>query len=787
MKHRLLSLMVILATTLSALAQATQPCIVKQYNQKQTKTPLPGVQVEVRDAGSATSDKAGQLTLKFATLKPGDRVTFRAATKAGFELMNKSAVEQWNITRNEKPFEIVLVKSDYFNQLKNNLKQASIDNYRKKYEQARAELEKLQKESKLREQEYRQKLNELEDHYDNQLKNLDTYVDQYARIDLSELSKQERHFIELAQAGRLDEAAEAYNRLDAAGKYATAVENVQKLNTDIKKLESKKARQQETANSLYAMLQRQVATLKLAGGEENFRKAGELLKRAALADTTNVYVVWKYAGFAHGQNDFDEAERFYQICNHHADIIYNKVAINHDLGVLYTKSKKYDKASKAYGDALDYLRQSGNLFYTLTLAAAIGCNYGSMCEDTHNYESAEDMYKMSLQYYRQLDSLTQGGYQVYIGRVYHNLGQVYRMRHRDQDDAEKAEKYYLQSLEIKEKILQENDGKDDQYREDVSITQNDLGLLYIERRQFSQAEHYLKKALKNDEYLCGHNRQAYQGSLAKAKMNLGHLYMGKKEFDMSLRYFKESLQIWETLYSHSKDVYRQEITETLYNMGIIYMNKGNWNGAEPLFLRLLSINPEELEWSMIISSPLLLPMFRGLRANSQYCLMLIYERNPQLNDKYRKYLGEALKSYKLILDKDPAYKTFYVDLKIREAYMFANDGKTDKAEASLDEAYEMDHVNTTIPMAHCLNNLAYLYMNAQDFPKAIETIDRAIAFIPGEANFYDTKGEILLVKGDTRNALKMWRKVLELEPDFLSKHEEGSVLYNKLKEKGLVK
>ncbi len=585
----------------------------------------------------------------------------------------------------------------------------------------------------------------------------------------------------------MDEAAEAYNRLDAANKYTTAVENVQKLNVDIKKLESKKAQLQETANSLYAMLQRQVATMKLAGGEENFRKAGELLKRAALADTTNVYIVWKYAGFANSQHDFDEAERFYQMCNHNAENIYDKVAINHDLGVLYTKSKKYYKASKAYGDALDYLRQGGNLFYTLTMAAAIGCNYGSLCEDTHSYESAENMYKMSLQYYMQLDSLTQGGYQVYIGRVYHNLGQVYRMRHRDQDDAEKAEKYYLQSLEIKEKILQENDGKDDQNREDVSITQNDLGLLYIERRLFSQAEHYLKKALENDEYLCSHNRQAYQGLLAKAKMNLGHLYMGKKEFDMSLRYFKESLQIWETLYSHSNDVYRPEITETLYNMAITYMNKGNWDDAEPLFLRLLSINPEELEWSIIISSPLLLPMFCGLRANSQYCLMLIYEKNPKLYDKYRKYLGEALKSYKQILDKDPTYKTFYVDLKIREAYMSIKDGNTDKSEACLDEAYEMDHVNTIIPMAHCLNNLAYLYMNAQDFPKAVDAIDRAIAFIPGEANFYDTKGEILLVKGDTKNALKMWRRVLELEPDFLSKHEEGSVLYNKLKEKGLVK
>ena len=314
MKRTILTIFVV-AIALTALAQATQPCIVKQYNQKQQKTPLGGVQVEVRDAGTTASGADGRLTLRFATLKPGDKVPFRTATKSGFELMNTVAVEQWNISRDQKPFEIVLIQSAYFTQLKSNLKQSSVDNYHKKYEEARAELERLQKAGKLKEQEYSKKLNDLEDRYDNQLKNLDAYIDQFARIDLSELSEQEQQFIELAHAGRLDEAAEAYNSLNAAGKYTTAVENIQRLNADIAKLEEEKARQQVTADSLFAMLKRQVATLKLAGGEENFKKAGELLKRAALADTTNMKVVYEYAKYARDQQDYKNAEHFYLICH----------------------------------------------------------------------------------------------------------------------------------------------------------------------------------------------------------------------------------------------------------------------------------------------------------------------------------------------------------------------------------------------------------------------------------------------------------------------------------------
>ena len=786
MKKAILTL-IILAISLTAMAQATQPCIVKQYNQKQQKTPLAGVQVEVRGAQTATSAANGSVTLQFATLKPGDRVPFRAATKAGFELMNKTAVEQWNISRDQKPFEIVLIQSAYFTQLKGKLKQSSVDSYHEKYEKALAELEKLQNEGKLKEEEYRQKLDELEDHYDNQLKNLDAYVDQFARIDLSELSEQEQRFIELAHAGRLDEAAEAYNALNAAGKYITAVENVRRLNEDIAKLEDEKAQQQEAANTFFAMLKRQVNTLKLAGGEENYRKAGELLKRAALADTTNVDAVWPYAAFAYEQLYYKESEMFYQICLHHVgDDNYKKIALTHNLATLYGTSKDYYKAGKAYGDEITYLRQVENPYYTLAMSAMSCHNYGTILIETHNFESAENILLLSYKYFSTLDSITPGGCQMYLGAVANSLGEVYRMRHLNQEDYEKAEKYYLQSLEIKESLYQEIGEKYEKYREDVNITLNDLGLLYLEMKRYSQAEHYLLKALKNDGYLYSQNPKGWQSHVAKTKMNLGYLYLGMQDYAKSLRYYQESLQIWEALYSHHKETYRPELTETLYNMGIVYLHSGHWDDAEPMFLRVLSVNPDDVEWSLIINSPLLLSMHRGYIAKSQYSLMLIYQRDARQFDNYKKYLEEALKSYSQLIDVYPADKLFYADLKTRKAYLFVRDGKIDEAEACLKEAYEMDSVNCAPSMAYCLNDLSGLYAMARNFTKAIETIDHAISFMPQEANYYDTKGEILLMKGDEQGALEMWKKVIELNPKFVEQMGENSNLYKQLKAKGLI-
>lgn len=201
------------------------------------------------------------LTLKFTTLKPGDRVFVRSVTKNGYELFNKAAVEQWNITRNNNPFIIVLVKSDYFTQLKNNLKETSVSSYKAKYDQAKADLAKQQIEGKLNEEEYQKKLNDIEDQLDNQLRNIDSYIDVFARFDLSELSEEEERIIEMVQNGQIDEAVKAYDKLKIIEKYESAIESRDKLSEHIDQAVTERDRQQQMADSIFAIMQRQHVTL----------------------------------------------------------------------------------------------------------------------------------------------------------------------------------------------------------------------------------------------------------------------------------------------------------------------------------------------------------------------------------------------------------------------------------------------------------------------------------------------------------------------------------------------
>ncbi len=643
MKQRLISLLAALSLTLTILAQATQPCLVKQYNQKQQKTPLAGVQVTVGNAGSATSGADGRLTLTFRTLKPGDKVNLISAKKAGYELMNKAAVEQWFIARDNTPFSLVLVRSDYFNQLKDRLTQTSTDSYRAKYEQAMQQLEQQKKTGKLKEAEYNQKLDELETSYQTQLSNLDNYIDQFARIDLSEVSAEEQRILDMVEEGKIDEAVKAYEALDITGKLRQARENVKAIDEGIEKLEDKRNQELQAIKDLKEKQQREIATLKLAGGKENYDKVAQILKENALADTTDIDAVWEYANFAYNQKDFNEAERFYLIyLNGSKDNLYQQATIQNNLGSLYDDLHDYAKAEEYFLKALEY--------------------------KTLLFSKTPDAYRADL-------SVTQTG----LGIMYDNL-----------QDYGKAEKYYLYSLENLTYLFNQDP---DTYRGDMAKIINNLGVLYYKIHDYAKAEEYYLKALELFTFLHNQAPEKYLADLTSIQLNLGMMYIDIHNFTKSEEYFLKVLESRNYLFSQNPDAYRSDLASIQYNLGLLNYFLNEYAKAEEYYLEaLVNFN-------------------------------LLYSQYP---DAYREYLVSTL------------------------------------------------------------NDLGLLSAQVRNYSKAIEFIDRAITLTPKKADLYDSKGEILLMKGDEQEAVKMWQKVLELDPDFLKKYEGGTELYKQLKEKGLI-
>ena len=772
---RFLTVIFMLSITMIVWSQATQPCVVLQYNQKENKTSLPGVEVMASNAGSTVSDNEGKLTLSFRTLKPGDKVNLISAKKTGYELFNKEAVEQWNVTRNNTPFAIVLVKSEYFAELKGKLNQASTESYRAKYEQALRELEQQKTTGKLKEEEFNKKYDELEERFKEQLRNLDNYIDQFARIDLNEVSEEEQRILKMVEQGKIDEAVKAYEELDISGKLRQARENKKALFEAKAMIEEEETRQNQTIEELKAKQDREIATLKLAGGKDNYDKIGRMLKENALVDSTDIKTVKEYAIFAFNQKNFKEAEKFFLIClNGSRNDSYQQSVIQNFLGVLYMDLHDYAKAEEYFLKALDNRSQ---LFsqnpdaYRADLAVAQN-NLGAMYKDLHDYKKAEEYFLRTLENRTLLFNQNPDEYRTGLATIQNNLGGLYLELH----DYTKAEKYCLGALE---NLIQMFNQNPDAYRAELAGNQHNLGVLYLNLHDYAKAEEYYLKTLENRTMLFNQNPDAYRADLATIQNNLGVLYLDLHDYTKAEEYYLMALENRIQLLNQNPDAYRAILALTQRCLGDLYFETKDFIKAEDFFLQAL-----ENYTVLFEKQP---DTFRARLAWIQYSLMFIYYKDDNKLNQFDKMLNAALANYEVLYKSDSDYQSNIVDLRNQKGLRYLQTGKIDEAMALFERTYHLAPEKSAFYLASGCNEKAYQYAKTGDYTKAIETIDRAIALMPNKLNYYESKGEILLMKGEEQEAVKMWQKVIEIDPEFLQKYEGGTDFYKQLKERGLLK
>lgn len=249
------------------IAQSTQQVKVLEYNGKEQKTPLQGVSLSVQNAASAMSDAQGQLTLQFRTLKAGDAVQLRRIDLAGYEVFNQEAVDAWTIST-QREFTLVLCRSERFKDLCEKYNAAASASYERQLKKDKAALEKLRQEGKIKQQEYDAQLAALDKQYNEQLDNLENYVERFARIDLSEISEEEQHIIDLVQQGEIDEAIRRYEALDLLTKYqqqSAEIQSVRNTRSELQQLGEQKA---EARDSLIEVLRQQIKLYQQLGDQQ---------------------------------------------------------------------------------------------------------------------------------------------------------------------------------------------------------------------------------------------------------------------------------------------------------------------------------------------------------------------------------------------------------------------------------------------------------------------------------------------------------------------------------------
>lgn len=294
-------------------AQCVQRVQVLEYMGASPKQPLGGVIVGVSNAPQAQSDESGNIQLNFRTQKEGDPVQVRRIEKAGYELFNSSAIQQWIVSDNE-PFRIVMCRTDSLRAMREEYMKHASASYRQQYERESQAIEREHRQRQTSEEDFNRQMMSLQQFYNLQAAQLARYVDQFVRIDLSELTQKEAEIIRLASSGRLGEAISAFERADYVGQLAQQIADIQKIDSAQSKLRDELARLYRERLDLLHVIYRQFIVYKLAGGRENYAKAYHLLKNVADTDSTSFEANWLYVILAKEQNMVDDVVKYATRC-----------------------------------------------------------------------------------------------------------------------------------------------------------------------------------------------------------------------------------------------------------------------------------------------------------------------------------------------------------------------------------------------------------------------------------------------------------------------------------------
>lgn len=626
MKKLIISVVFALAE-MFAVAQTVQRGIVQEYNEAAPKTALPGVEVRVYPAQSTVSDAQGKFELEFLTLNPGERINVRRIEKEGYEIFNTDALEQWNLSP-DNTFSIVMCRSDRFKQLKDTYYANSSERYSRQYRNATAELRRLRDSNRLQQQQFADSLRVIENLYARQLENLDNYVDRFARIDLSEISAAEQEIIALVREGKIDEAIARYDELDIKNRLLNNIEHQNEVRSAITQLQAADTALTASRESLYAMAERQIKTLRLGGDYRNNAKILDLYRSIADADTTNVEWLITTAGYIDESiGDYDLALKYAQtavnslLSQERPDEILLATAYN-NLGLVYLSQCNSDKAIEYHNKALNIRLRILNREHPLV--ATTYNNLGVAYSQQGNYAKAIDFYNKALDIQLRVMSPENSD----VAKTYNNLGTVYSA----QGAYAKAIYYFNKALFIKLRVL----GPE---HPDVAVTYRNLGFNSTLYRDYAKAIYYFNKALDIDLRVLGPEHP----NVAAAYYGLGSGYKFIGDNAKAIDYYNKALDIKIHVFGPE----HPDLVKIYNSLGCVYEFIGEYAEALDYYNKELDIqlhvlgsdNPEVTACYLNIASLLgyISDDFADSKENFRKAISAL-ETEPNIDMEYISYL-----------------------------------------------------------------------------------------------------------------------------------------------------
>ena len=327
-------------------------------------------------------------------------------------------------------------------------------------------------------------------------------------------------------------------------------------------------------------------------------------------------------------------------------------------------------------------------------------DYASFLEDQNDYTKAIKVAEKLNWYYSDPDNKVD---EYDLGGLYNLLGLLYQA----QNKPKKAEKYCLDAIEIRERLVEKNA---DAYEPDLAGSYNNAGNFYSDQGQPEKAEKYYLAAIGIRERLVEKNADTYEPDLAGSYNNAGVFYYEQGQPEKAEKYYLAAIEIGERLAEKNADAYEPDLARSYNNAGVFYKDQGQPEKAEKYYLAAMEIYERLVKKNVDAHEPAL--------ATSYYNAGSFYSKHGQ-PDKAEKYYLAAIEIRERLVEKNADAYEPDLSMSYNNAGIFYKDqGQPEKAEKyylaaiGIRERLVEKNADTYKPdLAKSYNNAGNLYSN----------------------------------------------------------------------------
>lgn len=361
MTKLLLTIALCAATLLSIHAQSQRGTVVIQNSGKKA---LPQVTIVIEGATPTTSDARGCFEVQLPNHIEGQRLLIQQIAYRDWVVVNQHMVNQW-VYAPTKNYRVDMCAKEEYTARVEQFYQIGKTNAKAKYTSAMAQLKQLKEEGKVNSDRYMQRRKEIQAALNTAQEMLDCYVPLLVAINTDYLEPIEKQAQQLVTQGKLDEAIGLYEGLQLEKRLAHDLGLKKQWDEDIE--------------SMIPTVERYAQTLVLQGGEESYRKAGDLFKKIADSSPTHMERNADYANFAHHQRNFTDAETYYKKAIEHSKTPYDLADWYTKLGLIYDDMNRLDESIDYFDKAQQLLEKlPRNILATAELTVNLDINFSTV-------------------------------------------------------------------------------------------------------------------------------------------------------------------------------------------------------------------------------------------------------------------------------------------------------------------------------------------------------------------------------------------------------------------------